>query len=150
MLTWLGVKDYHALFEERGVKNAFKIKNWDSKELFKYGLLWARQGMSFDDLGLYLNKDGTTASRRMSDWIGGLYPWAHSQIELPALAEWILHHPEKLREQFPQHLFFFVDGTVLKVCLFVIRVAFLLMCALILLCYCDSVSCIHLVVLHSR
>jgi hypothetical protein len=92
------------------------VKNWEPKLLFKYGLLWARQGLTFDDLGLFLNKDATTASRRMNDWITLLFPWAEDQIEFPEVPEWILHHPEKLREQFPNHLFFFVDGTVLKVC----------------------------------
>lgn len=109
------MKDFKALFNEKRVKNAFKVKNWKPIDLFKYGLLWARQGMTFDDLALYVNKDPTTMSRRMDDWIEGLYPWAKTQIKFPNLPEWILHHPEKLREQFPKHLFFFVDGTVLKV-----------------------------------
>jgi hypothetical protein len=80
--------------------------------------------MSFDDLGLFINKDATTASRRMADWIECLYSWAKSHIVLPELPEWILHHPEKLREQFPHHLFFFVDGTVLKVSIIVLLLAY--------------------------
>lgn len=111
-----GLKDFNALFNEKGVGSSLKVANWNSKELFKYGLLWARQGMTFDDLGLYVNRDATTMSRRMDDWINALYPWAKTQIQFPSLPEWILHHPEKLRSQFPNHLFFFVDGTVLKVC----------------------------------
>jgi len=111
----LGIKDHAALFLEKGVGDSLIVRGWEAKELFKYGLLWARQGLTFEDLGLYLNMDPTTSSRRMEDWIDCLYPWAKKQILFPNLQEWILNNPEKLREQFPNHLFFFVDGTVIKI-----------------------------------
>jgi hypothetical protein len=78
-------------------------------------LLWARQGLSDQELGLYLNCDRTTASRLMDNWIDDLSDWASKQIVLPSLPDWISHTPENLRTDFPNCLFFFVDGTVLEI-----------------------------------
>jgi hypothetical protein len=91
------------------------IRGWDSEELLKYGLLWARQGLSSVELGLYLNLDRTTATERMEDWTTKLYPWALTQIKFPSLSNWVKNTPENLAEKFPDHLFLFVDGTVLKI-----------------------------------
>jgi hypothetical protein len=84
-------------------------------DLLRYGLLWARQGLSDQDLGLYLNIDRTNASRGMDAWIESMYSWASSQIALPSLPVWISHSSESLRADFPNRLFFFVDGTVLEI-----------------------------------
>ncbi len=53
-LGYLGIKNVSKLFEQDGVGDAINVKGWDSFELFKYGLLWARQGLSFQELGLFL------------------------------------------------------------------------------------------------
>ena len=50
----LGVKNYEALFQEPGVGDKMVVGTWDPFELFKYGLLWARQGRSYEEMGLYL------------------------------------------------------------------------------------------------
>ncbi len=121
----LGIKNVPELFLE--LKDRLNVKGWEPKEFFDYGLLWARQGCSFQELGFYisclgsvscltnlLDKDRTTAARRMEQWIDCVYPCALNQIQLQSLPLWILHTPEELREQFPNCLFFFVDGTILK------------------------------------
>jgi hypothetical protein len=51
----------------------------------------------------------------MEEWIDRLYPWAKEQIQFLDFPEWLLHHPEELRNQFPNHLFLFVDGTILEI-----------------------------------
>jgi len=115
----LGIKDYEKLFDIKEISALFQdIRKHDDDltpiELFKYGLLWARQGLSQVELGIYLNRNRSSAGRRMVTWVDILYPWAKSQITFFDIPEWLLHHPEELRSQFPKHLFFFVDGTVLK------------------------------------
>jgi hypothetical protein len=111
----VGVKDYQALYKKNGVGDSISVVGRDSLEIFKYGLLWARQGITFEELGIYMNLNRTTAKRRMEDWVNSLFPWAQSQIKFSELPEWILHNPEELQKEFPNHLFYFVDGTVLKI-----------------------------------
>jgi hypothetical protein len=83
--------------------------------ILRYGLLWARQGLSDQELGLYLNCDRTTASRLMDDWIEAMSEWATQQVYFPPLPEWISHTSENLRMDFPKSLFLFVDGTVVEI-----------------------------------
>jgi hypothetical protein len=51
----------------------------------------------------------------MEDWVDRLFDWSQKQIKFLNIQEWLLHHPEELRNQFPNHLFLFVDGTVLEI-----------------------------------
>jgi hypothetical protein len=127
----VGIRDFDLLFEEVGTY--INRKGWEARyfnqfycfvviyliltisEILRYGLLWARQGLSDQDLGLYLNIDRTTASRLMDNWIDDMYSWASEQIDFQPLPDWISHTPESLRADFPNCLFYFVDGTVLEI-----------------------------------
>jgi len=109
----LGISKFDELLSKVGA--TIKVRGWESEELLKYGLLWARQGLSSIDLGLYLNLDRRSAAVRMEDWVNKLFPWAQTQIKLPSVEAWKRNTPENLAEIFPDHLFLFVDGTVLKV-----------------------------------
>jgi hypothetical protein len=99
-------------FTQKQLRN--HINDLTPLELFKYGLLWARQGLTREDLGLYINRDKSNAGRWTAEWIETLYPWATEQITFLPEIEWLLHTPEELRKLYPNHLFLFVDGTVLK------------------------------------
>jgi hypothetical protein len=44
-----------------------------------------------------------------------LYPWAKEQVRFLKIPEWRAHHSEELKQDFPDTLFLFVDGTVLEI-----------------------------------
>lgn len=60
-------------------------------------------------------KSKTFFKKMFSHTINCLYEWALTQISLPHASEWVGMNTERLDTQYPGHLFFFVDGTVIPI-----------------------------------
>jgi hypothetical protein len=108
---WLGVENPIPLFEKW--KGMVRSK-WDPSFLFSCFMVWMRRGMTFQFLSHFVGKNECTLRRQFYRTIEDLEPWAKEQIKWPTLEMWKLKHNEKLRNAYPKTLFFWVDGTVIK------------------------------------
>ena len=47
--------------------------------------------------------------------VHSLVPWAMSFLKFPSIEAWSASSPASLKSKYPTHLFFFVDGTIMKI-----------------------------------
>ncbi len=92
-----------------------KTRNWDSDKLIAYSLFWLCHGHPFQYLEGLLGMERTNLWKRFMKVIHSVLPWAKSQISFPSVSDWISATSDELRTEYPSVLFFFVDGTVLKI-----------------------------------
>jgi hypothetical protein len=108
---WLGIKDPEALFSQW---QSYATTKWDQTFVFCTFLCWMRRGYPFYFLEEMLGKSEISFRRQFYKLLEDLEPWAKKQIVWPSLEDWKAKHKGKLKDNYPGHLFFWVDGTVIK------------------------------------
>jgi hypothetical protein len=108
---WLGIEGPAKLFEEW---SPYSTDKWDKTYLFSTFLTWLRRGYTYVFLEAMLGKSEFCFRTHFPKLIKELQPWAKKQIGWPTMEEWRRSHNQKLKEQYPNKLFFWVDGTVIK------------------------------------
>ena len=109
---WFGVETFQILFHEW---EPFIITTWNTLFLVRIFLVWLKHGFAMTFLSHILQKDKTTVRRNFFKLIDDLQAWAKAQISWPSIDEWENASSHKLRFAYPSTLFFWVDGTVVKV-----------------------------------
>jgi hypothetical protein len=87
---------------------------WDRTFLFCSFLCWMRRGYPFYFLEEMLGKSEMSFRRQFYQLLRDLEPWAKKQIGWPSPENWKKSHHQKLKDKYPKHLFFWVDGTVVN------------------------------------
>jgi hypothetical protein len=108
---WLGISDPVPLLTEW---KPFLSSKWNSSFLLSTFLVWLRRGMTFNLLSHFVGKSDRSLRKHFYQTLEDLQPWAKKQISWPTLEQWRLAHNEKLRAVYSKTLFFWVDGTVIK------------------------------------
>ena len=92
-------------------------RTWEFGDFCSSMLVWMRQGFSFTFLSSFLEIHPTNLRRQFFRAIHKLRGWAQSKIYFPSIADWqqISQSHPKLYALYPNTLFFWIDGTVVKV-----------------------------------
>jgi hypothetical protein len=90
-----------------------------SPSTFFLGFLgWLRRGWTFEIASSFLKLPDSTLRRHFHQCISDLSQWARDKVYFPPLSEWKERNERTCRpplsEVFPNHLFLWVDGTVLE------------------------------------
>lgn len=101
------------LYIDKGGSNRTKFTKKSKIEAL---LCFLSLGLSFEQLASMLDVHGTTAAEWIWDTVDDLIAWVDKQIYLPSVNEWIANSKKTLGNPlYDKKLFFFVDGTVLKI-----------------------------------
>jgi hypothetical protein len=101
------------LYVDKGGSNRAKFTKKSKIEAL---LCFLSLGLSLEQLASMLNVHGSTAAEWIWNTIDDLIPWVEKQIYLPSVKDWIANSKKTLASPlYDKKLFFFVDGTVLKI-----------------------------------
>lgn len=92
-------------------------QNWELNFFYLIFLLWLRQGWTFVFLAHFVKVVRVSLRKHFFHLIERLQPWCMQHIGFPSFEEWSYRTQvnQGLCHLFPHTLFFFVDGTVVKI-----------------------------------
>ena len=110
---WIGVSTPGILFEQW--RPFIQVRQWETDKLATYCLFWLKHGFPFSMLQGFLQKEKCNLRKLFMKVIHSIVPWAKEQLKFPSVDTWISSTPDEMKAAFPSVLFFFVDGTVLRI-----------------------------------
>ena len=100
---------------KKHMKVPFALQAKPNQFFFAF-MAWMKRGWTFEMTSKFLGLSEPTTRRAIKQTIFSLSSWASSSISFPTLSEWKRRNDliEGLVKDFPHHLFYWVDGTVLE------------------------------------